>query len=229
VVTTLDREVYSEADAAKILRVPPATLHWWLEGGTRRGKTYPPVLRPEPIGKRSLTWAEFVEAGLLRGYRRDLGVQLPELRRFIELLRIETGVPYPLAHYRPWAGGGELILQQQDESGLPGELWLVIPTKSQVLLFTEPAQAFLRRVEWNADGAASRWRPHEDEASPVWCDPLVRFGRPAIGGISTEAIDEHLRAGEDEGDVAAQYDLDVEDVLWAQAFELSQRSVKRAA
>jgi uncharacterized protein (DUF433 family) len=229
VATTLDREVYSEADAARILRVAPATLHWWLEGGKRRGKTYPPVLRPEPTGKRSLTWAEFVEAGLLRGYRRDLGVQLPELRRFIDRLRAETGVPYPLAHHRPWAGGGRLILEQQQESGLPGDLSLVVVTEDQALLFTEPAQAFLRRVDWDAAGAAASWRPHEDEGSPVLCDPLVRFGHPAIKGISTEAIDGHLRAGEDEVEVAEQYDLAVEDVLWARAYELSQRSVKPAA
>jgi hypothetical protein len=32
-VTVLDRELYDEALAARPLRVPPSTLHWWLEGG----------------------------------------------------------------------------------------------------------------------------------------------------------------------------------------------------
>jgi hypothetical protein len=31
----LDRELYSEAEAARLLRLAPSTLHWWLEGGER--------------------------------------------------------------------------------------------------------------------------------------------------------------------------------------------------
>jgi hypothetical protein len=31
-VTILEREMYTEAAAARLLRVAPSTLHWWLEG-----------------------------------------------------------------------------------------------------------------------------------------------------------------------------------------------------
>ena len=219
-VTVLDREVYSESEAAEILRVPAATIHWWLEGGTRRKRTYPPVIRPEPTGARSLTWAEFVEAGLLRQYRRDLDVQLQEIRKFIVALREREGVPYPLAHFRPWVGEGRhLLLELQQAAKLPGQLWLVAPTNDQVVL-TEPAAAFLKRVEWEDDLPVA-WRPHADDASPVRCRPTQRFGRPSIGGISTAAIVEHLDADESEDEVAEQFDLTVEDVRWARAYELS--------
>ena len=36
-------------------------------------RVYPPVIRTESTGERSLTWAEFVEAGLLRRPSRGLG------------------------------------------------------------------------------------------------------------------------------------------------------------
>ena len=62
-VTTLNRRVCSLADAAEILRIGPSTLEWWLEGGRPGKRVYPPVIRSEPTGDRSLTWAEFVEAG----------------------------------------------------------------------------------------------------------------------------------------------------------------------
>ncbi|MDQ4130836.1 MAG: hypothetical protein M3133_07605 [Actinomycetota bacterium] len=218
-VTTLEREVYSEPDAAEILRVPQATLHWWLEGGKRRNTMYPPVIRPEPTGSRVVTWAEFVEAGLLRQYRRELDVRLRDIRAFIAKLRDREGIPYPLAHYRPWVGEGRrLLLELQQESDLPGELWLVAPASDQVVL-TEPAASFLRRVEWDADLPVA-WRPHEDEASPVRCRPTKRFGLPSIGGISTAAIVEHLDGGEDEADVAEQFGLSLDEVHWARAYEL---------
>lgn len=69
-LSVLDRDMYAEAEVARLLRLPQATLHYWLEGGERRGKSYKPVLRVEPRGDRSVTWAEFVEAALLREYRR---------------------------------------------------------------------------------------------------------------------------------------------------------------
>lgn len=45
-----------------------------------RAGSYRPVIRVDPIGSRVVTWAEFVEAGLLRSYRRDHDVPLRELR-----------------------------------------------------------------------------------------------------------------------------------------------------
>ncbi len=222
-VKTLDREVYSEADAAEILRVAPSTLHWWLEGRQQGSKVYAPVLRPEPTGSRSLTWAEFVEAALLRQYRREFQVRLQEIRDFIATLREKEGVPYPLAHYRPWVGEGRrLLLEMQQKSQLPGELWLVAPASDQLVL-TEPAASFLKRVEWDDDLPVA-WRPHDDDASPVRCRPTQRFGRPSIGGVSTEAIVEHLDGGEDEEEVAEQFDLSLDDVRWARSYELSRRT-----
>jgi hypothetical protein len=100
-IDVLDREIFSEAEAARLLGVAQATLHYWLEGGTRRSKEYPPVIRTTPRDKRSVTWAEFVEAGMLRQYRRELMVPMHELRSFIDRLRDRLGIPYPLAHAQP--------------------------------------------------------------------------------------------------------------------------------
>ena len=47
-VSVLEREMYSEAEAARLLGVAQSTLNYWLEGGTRRGRVYRPVIRPEP-------------------------------------------------------------------------------------------------------------------------------------------------------------------------------------
>ena len=221
--TFLDRKTYSVADAARILRVPPSTLRWWLEGGSKRGKTYPPVIRPSPTGEFTLTWAEFVESGLLCQYRRELHVRLHEIRAFIDRLREEEANEHPLALHKPWVGeGSHLLLEMQKESGLPGELWLIAPASNQLVL-TDPAASFLKRVEWE-DGWPIAWRPHQDEASPVRCLPVRRFGRPSIEGISTEAIVEHLDGGEDEIEVAEQFGLGLADVQWAQAYELSRRT-----
>ncbi|WP_173077924.1 DUF433 domain-containing protein [Phytohabitans rumicis] len=224
-VSVLDREMYSEAEAARLLGVPQSTLHYWLEGGERRGRRYRPVIRPEPRRTRIVTWAEFVEAGWLLQYR-NRNVPMVELRAFIDQLRDQFGVPYPLADRRPLVSGRQLVFDAQSAVQLGAEFCLVSVVNGQLLL-TPPGQAFVERIEWDGD-IAIRYRPDPNPDSPVRIEPDVRFGRPAIKGISTEAIWEQAEVGEETDQIAQVYGLDVADVRWALAYE-NAKSAKRAA
>ena len=198
--------MYTEASAAHLLRIAPSTLHWWLEG---RSPRYRPVIRVEPTGSRNVTWAEFVEAGLLRSYRREHDVPLKELRDFIDRLRDEFQVPYPLADRRPYVGPGRrLLIDLQGRSHLDPEFCLVAIANGQIVL-TAPGEEFYERVDWDGDQPAG-WRPHEDTQSPVRINPLVRFGMPAVGGISTEAVAGELEGGASLEEVAEDFGLDID-------------------
>jgi uncharacterized protein (DUF433 family) len=52
----------------------------------------------------------------------------------------------------------------------------------------------------------------------------VRFGKPAVGGISTEAIAGELDGGASLEEVAEDFGLDIDVVRWAQSYELSQHA-----
>lgn len=222
-VQTLDREMYTEAEAARLLRVAQSTLHYWLEGGTRRGKRYEPIIREEPKGTRNLTWAEFIEGGLLRQYRQDHNVPMAELRTFIDVLRSQLGVPYPLAHQTPFVGEGrQLIVEAQEEAGLAPDFFLVAVARQQLVLMPA-SQTFVDRVTW-VDEVAAGWRPHDDLNSPVQIDPLQRFGRPAVAGISTEVLWEHSEAGETVDEISDAFELELDSVRWGLAFEHSRRA-----
>lgn len=217
--TVLEREMYTEAAAARLLRVAPATLHYWLEGRTRGAKTYKPVIRVDATGSNRVTWAEFVESGLLRQYRRAHNVPMVELRAFIASLRDRLGVPYPLAHARPFVSGNKLVLEAQSQARLGAEFALVAEVGGQYIL-TPPAQEFYERVTWEGDIAA-RWRPAADPNSPVIMDPNVRFGAPSVGGISTSILREQDLAGEDETGLAQTFGLTLAQVRWALAYEMA--------
>jgi hypothetical protein len=219
----LDREMYAEAEAARLLQVAQSTLHYWLEGGQRRNRDYLPIIRREPTGSRVVTWGEFVEAALLRQYRKKHSVPMAELRIVIEKLRDRLDVPYPLAHYRPFVGPGRrLLLESQQEAELPGEFWLVAIADGQPTL-TPPSETYVERVEWDEDLAVG-WRPAADPKSPVRMRPDERFGLPAVGGIKTEIIWEHLEGDETFDEVASEFDLTTDEVRWAHAFETSLRA-----
>jgi hypothetical protein len=60
----LDRAIYSYADVDRLVGVCSGTARRWLEGYSRKGHFYAPVLRPEPTGSDVVTWGEMVEARL---------------------------------------------------------------------------------------------------------------------------------------------------------------------
>ncbi len=223
--TILGQPTYSLTEAARLLRVSPSTLRWWLEGAERGDRSYPPVLREEPQGSSTLTWGEFVEAGYLREYRQDIPLQ--RLRPLISELRKELGVPYPLATARPMTDGRELVWNLQIKLDLPEELWVVVGGRQLVL--GGAADAFFKRVEFDpVSSEAIRYTVMKADV-PVVVDPRRSFGLPTIRGARTETIAELALAGEPTGVVAEIYEdygLRETDVLNAVRFE---REYMRAA
>ena len=115
---------------------------------------------------------------------------MQRLRAFIEHLRDELGVPYPLAHARPWVGPGRHLfisfISAQEQEGLPPELWACVEPQSGVMLLLPPAESFLERVEFDGEenGVVVRLRPSGPDSAVV-IDPEVRFGSPVVSGIPT--------------------------------------------
>jgi uncharacterized protein (DUF433 family) len=221
-LTVLGRRVLSVREAARQLRMPPTTLIHWLEGGERQGRRYDPVLRVEPTGSRDMTWGEMVEARYLRAYRQK-SVPMQQLRPFISRLRDEFGVPYPLAHFRPFIGDGRrLLLEVQESVKLPGTLSAVYEVKSGQIILDPRAAEFLDRVEFAEDGdrSAERIYPAGRE-SPVVMDPRISSASPAVHGIRTEILAELADADVPVEDIAADFGLPLSVVKAAVAYEWS--------
>jgi uncharacterized protein (DUF433 family) len=223
-VSILERPVYAVAEAAGLLGLRSDRARAWLDGAVRQGVSYAPVIRPEPTGDDIVTWGEFVELGYLREYRRK-GVPLQRLRPVISELRRELGTPYPLATAKPYVYDRELVLELQERNQLPQAIAIVIRSGQEVLM-TPETNRFFKKVEFDpgAGGDALRLRPAGD-ASPVVIDPLIRFGRPAVSGVATDRLWELRDAGESFDEIADAYEIDIESVRAAVAYEEQFRSL----
>jgi uncharacterized protein (DUF433 family) len=223
-VSILERPVYGVAEAAGLLGLRSDRARAWLDGAVRQGVSYPPVIRPEHTGDEIVTWGEFVELGYLREYRRK-GVPLQRLRPVISELRRELGTPYPLATAKPYVYDRELVLELQERNDLPQAIAIVIRSGQEVLM-TPETNRFFKKVEFDpgAGGDALRLRPAGD-ASPVVIDPLVRFGRPAVSGVATDRLWELHDAGESLDQIADAYEIDIDSVRAAVAYEEQFRSL----
>ncbi|KLL11503.1 hypothetical protein FrCorBMG51_10550 [Protofrankia coriariae] len=227
-ITVLDREVYSMGEAARVLGVRPARLRGWIDGYSRGGSVYEPVIRPERTGEEAVTWGEFVEAGYLREYRIRHRVSLQRLRPVVQLLRERLGVPYPLAHARPYVANRELVLEVQDETGIDRDLAMVVIRNGQLVL-APGAAAFVEKVEFApGDGEVLRIHP-DDRSSPVVVDPLRSFGAPAVHGIRTENLYDLFAAGDSVAEIADGYNIAVSDVEAAIRYESRIKGQENAA
>lgn len=223
-VSILERPVYGISEAAGLLGLRSDRARAWLDGYRRAGTDYPPVVRVAHTGEEVVTWGEFVELGYLREYRRK-DVPLQRLRPVIEELRREFGTPYPLATAKPYVYDRELVLELQERTELPAAIAIVIRSGQEILM-TPETNRFFKKVEFDSGTSrdALRLRP-AGSASPVVIDPLVRFGRPSVQGVATDRLWELHDAGEAFEEIADGYELAVDDVRAAVAYEEQFRSL----
>lgn len=218
-VKLLDRPVYGMAQVDRLLALKSGTARRWIDGYTRAGKPYPPVVRLESTGEEIVTWGEFVETRLLAEYR-DAGVPMVRMRPAVERLREQFVAGYPLARARPFLDveGRELVLKAQQDVGLEKALHLVVVRSGQVIL-APPTERFVQSVEYRDQEFAERVHPLPDIRHVVM-DPLRQFGEPVVRSVPTEVIGEQVRAGDRIQMIAELYDLSTEEVEEAVRYEL---------
>lgn len=216
-IDLLSRPVYGMAQVDWILRLTPGTARRWIDGYTRSGKHYEPVVRPHTTGEEIVTWGEFTEARLLSEFRD--GVPMVRMRPAVARLRELFDRPYPLAHALPWleTSGRELVLRVQQEVGLTSQFQLVVLRNDQLVL-TLPTDRFVRSAEWE-QGVVRRLHPLP-ELDRVVLDPLRQFGEPVVRSVPTAVIAEQVRAGDRISMIADLYELSQEEIEQAIRYEL---------
>lgn len=222
IVSMLARPVYRYAEVDRLLRLTPGTAKRWIDGYERAGRVYDPVVRQERTDSLWVTWGEFVETRLLSEFRSS--VPMIKLRPVVEWLRARVDHDYPLAYARPFLvpEGKELLVAAQAETGLPEELWMVVPSQQGVLL--TPTSKRFTEATYYPDLDSPAEHIIADPATPaVWLHPLRREGQPTVHGIRTETLAELVAAGEPMQFVAETYGFSLAEIEQAVAYETTRR------
>ncbi len=227
-IDLLRRPVYGMSQVDWILRLHPGTAERWIDGYSRAGKDYPPIVRLHRTGDDRVTWGEFTEARLLSEFR-GAGVPIVRMRPAVVALREQFDQLYPLAHALPYLEerGRELVLKIQERVALERQLRLVVVRNGQLVLATQTDQ-FVRSVDFSTEGVVSRMHPLPD-IELVWLDPLRQFGEPVVRSVPTSVIAEQARAGDSPELIASLYDLTDKEVWQAIRYELLRGEAAQAA
>jgi len=215
--------MYSFAQVDDLLGLRRPTSSRWIDGYSRTGKRYAPVIREQSTGNQLATWGEFVECRLLSEYR-DAGVPMVNMRPVVQRLRDELGSQYPLASSQMWLEprGKELVYHIQNDLGrdLDEKLWVVRTGQYELELdWTLPAERFAKAANW--DDSQLELLSLRMPGNVIEINPRMGFGDPVLVGcnIRTDVIGELVRAGEPVSWIADTYGIDEAQVNAAAAYE----------
>lgn len=216
-----DQPAYTLAEAARYLKVAPATLRSWVVGRpyqTGKGPAHfkaliHPAGNPPPI----LSFWNLIEAHVLRSLRTDHGVRMDALRRAIDYAQRTLKIDRLLLSPELQTDAGKLLLTRYGE--------LIDLSASGQVAMRRMFNEHLARVQWDNWQFPVKLYPATGEtlssARPIAIDAQVAFGRPVIAkrGITTGIIADRIDAGETPEELAADYDLSVDEVEEAVLYE----------
>jgi uncharacterized protein (DUF433 family) len=213
---------YPLTEAARYLKLPPATLRAWTLGRpypTSRGEgRFTPLIRPAAARPLSLSFWNLIEAHVIRALRTEHGISIKALRNAVNFAERELRVERLLLRPELRSEAGHLFLDRYGQ--------LINLSASGQLAMRQVLDAHLRRVIWDDRRFPCRLHPFlvgdaSTSAMPIAIDPAISFGRPVVltRGISTAAIVARLDAGEAPTDVARDYDLSTTDIEQAALYE----------
>lgn len=195
-------------DAAEVARLLGHDSEWVVRWSTP-GPHGPAIA--EPAFDRLYSFADLVSFRVALVVRQR-GISDSHLRRGVATLRSLAGLARPLASRRvidSLATSGNSFL-----SDLAGEFEDI--GKGGQGVFQDVVRVHLSRVSFGEGGDPERWTP----AGGVVLDPGIQAGAPCIAGtrVPTATVVSMLAEADPE-DVALDFNLTVEEVKQAEAFE----------
>jgi uncharacterized protein (DUF433 family) len=212
---------YPLSEAARYLRLAPATLRTWVVGReypTERGKAFfKPLIELPDSAQPALSFSNLVEAHVLRSLRAEHAVSIKAVREALAYAEDAFEIDRLLLSPELRAGAGELFLDRYGQ--------LVDLSRSGQLAMRKLLDAYLNRIDRDVSNVPIQLYPFVRAEIPderrIAINPLVAFGRPVIArkSISTAAIAGRIDAGESADEVAADYGLDRTEIEDAVLYE----------
>jgi uncharacterized protein (DUF433 family) len=217
-----NQPAYQLGEAARYLRLAPATLRSWILGRaypTARGeRRFPPLINPAASRPTVLSFWNLIEAHVLRAMRTDHAVSVKAMRTALAYAEKELKIQRLLLRRELCSNAGEVFLERYGQ--------LISLSASGQLAMRHMLLEHLKRVEWDEWQFPVRLYPFlladaTTEERPIAIDPAIAFGRPVVvsRGISTSAIASRLDVGESVADLATDYDLDPAEIERAAVYE----------
>jgi uncharacterized protein (DUF433 family) len=217
---SIDRPLYSFAEADRIAKVTSNTSRRWLKGysfwyeGERR--TMPPVTwTPEP--KEAVSFVDLMEVAMIDKLRKK-DFSFKQIRKINVTARFYLKTPRPLVTERFRVMGREIFVDE----GFG--ILLNVGRGAGMQAWDEVLDPFLHTVEYEGE-IVRRWWPL-GKGAEVLVDPDFGFGLPVVEGVGvrTEIIAERYRAGDSAEEIVYDFDVTPKQINDALRWEMSKQA-----
>jgi uncharacterized protein (DUF433 family) len=219
-----DLPLFPIANAARVVRIHPATLRAWALGRsypTRSGpKSWNPLIRVADPKGGFLSFVNLVELHVLSTLRGKQ-VRVDRIRSATKFIREEVGTDHPLADVDVHTDCVDIYVEYL------GRLTNVSSAQTTLRPLVE---RYLERIERDEKGLASRLFPitRDDgsNARSIVIDPSRRFGRPILAStnLETAIVADRFLAGDSTAVLAGDFGIDESKVEEAIRFESQLRA-----
>jgi len=219
-----DLPLYTIAEAARVVRLNPATLRSWALGrsyATRSGaKSWSPLIQVADSKLGRLSFANLVEVHVL-SVLRGKQVRVDRIRSTTRFIRDQMGTEHPLADVDTHTDWVDIYVEY---------LGQLVNASSPQAVLRPLVERYLQRVERDEKGIARRLFPitRDDGANArsVSIDPACRFGRPVLAStnLETAVVADRFFAGDSTEALAADFAIREADVEEAIRFESQLRA-----
>jgi uncharacterized protein (DUF433 family) len=210
-----DEAAYGLPEAAVYLKVPQATLRYWLTGFSKR----PAVIEPAELSPIRLSFLNLLECHALAAMRKIYNLRLPKVRTGLRKVAERVPQPHPLVNQIFLTDRRDLFIEQMGQV-----INVSQPTDQLSLNFY---RMHLERVEVDPKGLFHFFpfvvAPSASEPKTIEINPLVGFGKPVLAGtgISTAIIASRFNARESVTDLAEEYGCSPQQIEEALRWERS--------
>jgi uncharacterized protein (DUF433 family) len=214
--------MYSFVDAANLIGAPVREVRRWVVGydfGLRDGRRSRSTgLWPREFESLDgVSFRDLLELRFVKAFRKH-GVSLQAIREAAVEARKMFDSNYPFTMRRFQTDGRAIFVSVHDETG---DESLVDIVKHQDVFREIVGPSLYEGIDFDNDGAASRWYPVE-KSKAIVLDPARSFGHPLLtqSGIPTIAVARAVRAEDDDVSVVAKmFGISPAEVRQALAFE----------
>lgn len=200
-----EEPAYGLPEAAVYLKVPKATLRYWLTGFGKQS----PIIVPAESNPARLSFLNLLECHALAAMRKIYNLRLPRVRSALQKVSKDFAQPHPLVSQVFLTDRKDLFIERMGQ--------IVNVSRQQDQLSLDFYWMLLERVETDPKGVRFFpfvLEPRPSEPKRIEINPMVGFGKPVIAGtgISTAIIASRFNARESVTSLAEEYGCTPEQI-----------------
>ena len=213
--------IYGVTEAAQYLRVPLATLRYWVHGGG----SVPPLIKLAGTEPHRLSFMNLLECYMLSSMRATYDVRIPKVRKALTNLAKYVRHEHPLVEQAFQTDRRDLFIEHLGR--------VVNLSNHEQFLIPGVMELYLERIERDPKGLLKLYpfvmERKQDEPRLIQINPAVGFGKPVISGtgISTAVVTSRFNARESIEDLASEYGVTSRQI--EEAIRWEQRTAAVAA